>query len=145
MQQFQAMGELPYIAMRRRQALDFIEADYARFLRLSVKRFIYFWAGPPKDTNPRWMSEVKNSLFLAWSALTLYGLFLALRVRKPGSRLLFWLFLLYPAIYYFVYSIPRYRHPIEPEMAILTVFLLTEVAKNLGARYRDQSSESESA
>jgi 4-amino-4-deoxy-L-arabinose transferase-like glycosyltransferase len=139
MQQFQAMGELPYIAMRKRQALEFIEADYGRFLRLSAKRFIYFWAGPPKETNPWWMSEVKNSLFLAWSALALCGLFLALRARRPGSWLLFWLFLLYPAIYYFVYSIPRYRHPIEPEMAILTVFLLTEAAKNLSGRYQDQS------
>jgi len=28
-----------------------------------------------------------------------------------------------------VYAIPRYRHPIEPEMAILSVFLLTEARK----------------
>jgi hypothetical protein len=33
-----------------------------------------------------------------------------------------------------VYSIPRYRHPIEPEMAILAVFLLTEARKRTGLR-----------
>jgi 4-amino-4-deoxy-L-arabinose transferase-like glycosyltransferase len=129
MRQFQAMGELPYIAMRKRQALDFIAADYARFSGLCLKRLVYFWAGPPKTTSPWWMSEVKNSLFLASSVLMFWGLGRALRLRKPGSWLLFWLFLLYPAMYYFVYCIPRYRHPIEPEMAILAVFLLTEARK----------------
>jgi hypothetical protein len=28
-----------------------------------------------------------------------------------------------------VYCIPRYRHPIEPEMAILAVFVVTEAGK----------------
>jgi hypothetical protein len=134
MRQFQSMGELPYIAMRRRQALDFIGADYARFAHLCVKRFIYFWAGPPKETQPRWVGALKNSLFLAWSVLMFWGLGRTLRLRKPGAWLLFWLVLLYPAIYYAVYSIPRYRHPIEPDMAILAVFLLTEAGKRIGPR-----------
>ena len=145
MRQFQAIGELPYIAMRKRQALDFIERDYARFAGLCIKRFIYFWAGPPKNTNPWWMSEAKNSLFLASSALMFWGLGRAIRLRRPGAWLLFWLFLLYPAIYYFVYSIPRYRHPIEPEMAILAVFLLTEAFEKTSAQFRDQFSQGESA
>lgn len=144
MRQFQAMGELPYIAMRKRQALDYIRADYGRFAKLCVKRFIYFWAAPPKDTQPWWMSEAKNSLFLAASVLLFWGLGRALRWRKPGAWLLFWLVLLYPAVYYFVYSIPRYRHPIEPEMAILGVFLLTEARKKT-TYCPDQSSEHESA
>ena len=145
MRQFQAMGELPYIAMRKRQALDYIRADYERFATLCVRRFVYFWAGPPKDTQPWWMSEVKNSLFLAASVVTFWGLGRALRLRKLGASLLFWLFLIYPAMYYLVYCIPRYRHPIEPEMAILGVFLLTEAGKKPRASPPDQSSERESA
>jgi len=39
------------------------------------------------------------------------------------------LILLYPAIYYVVYPGQRYRHPIEPQMTILGVFLLTEAGK----------------
>ncbi len=132
MRQFQAMGELPYIAMRKRQALDYIQADYGRFAGLCVKRFIYFWAGPPRDTRPWWLSPAKNSLFLLSSALMFLGLGRALRWRKPGAWLLFWLMLLYPAVYYFVYSIPRYRVPLEPEMAILCVFLLTEARRKAG-------------
>jgi 4-amino-4-deoxy-L-arabinose transferase-like glycosyltransferase len=145
MRQFQEMGELPYIAMRKRQALDYIKADYKRFAELSVRRFVYFWAAPPKDTQPWWMGEAKNSLFLAASVLMFWGLARALLLRKPGAWLLFWLFLLYPAVYYFVYSIPRYRHPIEPEMTILAIFLLTEAGKKTTASPPDQSSERGSA
>jgi len=129
MRQFQTMGELSNIAMRKQQALAYIKADYARFAWLSFKRFVIFWASPPKVTEPRWIGPVKDSLFLGSSVLMFWGLGLALRQRRPGAGLLLWLMLLYPAIYYFVYAIPRYRHPIEPVMVILCVFVLTEAGK----------------
>ncbi len=129
MRQYEAMGELPYIAMRKRQALDYIEADYARFAVLCLKRFIYFWAGPPKLAKIWWLAEVKNSLFLATSVLMLWGLGSALRRHRRGAGLLFWLILLYPAIYYLVFPGQRYRHPIEPEITILGVYLLTEAGR----------------
>jgi hypothetical protein len=54
------------------------------------------------------------------------------------------LILFYPALYYVVFPMPRYRHPIEPEMAILAVFLLTESGKKIKACSPDQSSGHES-
>ena len=145
MRQFEEMGELPYIAMRKQQALDYIHADYTRFAGLCVKRFVYFWAGPPRQTTPWWLSQAKNSLFMLSSVLAFWGLGRALRLRKPGAWLLFWLVLMYPALYYAVYAIPRYRHPIEPEMLILCVFVLTEAGTKSTASLPDQSSQRESA
>lgn len=139
MRQFQAMGELNYIAMRKQQALAYIKADYGRFAVLSFKRVLSFWAGPPRVTDPAWVGMAKDSLFLASSVLMFWGLGRALRQRRTGAWLLFWLVLLYPAIYYFVYAIPRYRHAIEPEIAILCVFLLTEAGKNSTASDPSQS------
>lgn len=126
MRQFQAMGEISYIAMRKQQALEYIRGDYARFATLSLRRFVYFWAGPPRENQSWLLTELKNSLFLASSVLMFWGLGRALRQRRPGVRLFFWLILLYPMVYYLVYCIPRYRVPIEPEIAILCVFLVTE-------------------
>jgi hypothetical protein len=37
--------------------------------------------------------------------------------------------LIYPAIYYIVYPHARYRHPIEPELMILAVFMISELRK----------------
>jgi 4-amino-4-deoxy-L-arabinose transferase-like glycosyltransferase len=129
MRQFTAMGELAYVEMRKRQALEYIKADYGRFAVLSLKRFIYYWNGPPKVSQIWWLAEFRNSLFLASSVLMFWGLGRALRRHVPGAWLLFWLILLYPAIYYVVFPMPRYRHPIEPEIMILSVYLLTEASR----------------
>src|ERR1700693_5526608 len=129
MRQYTTMGELAYVAMRKRQAVEYIKADYGRFAWLCVKRFVYFWAGPPRLSQIWWLAQVKNSLFLASSVLMFWGLGRALRQRKPGAWLLFWLILLYPAIYYVVFPGQRYRHPIEPEMTMLGVYLLSEAGK----------------
>lgn len=126
MRQYQAMGELAYIRMRKQQALEYIRADYARFVVLCAKRFVYFWAGAPKATQPPWLSELKNSLFLASSALSFWGLFRALRFGRPGAWLLFWLMAVFPAIYYVTFPAPRYRVPLEPILTILCVFIITE-------------------
>ena len=132
MGQYTSMGELAYVDMCKRQAYDYIKADYGRFAGLCFKRFVYYWNGPPKESKIWWLAEFRNSLFLASSVLMFWGLGRALRRRKPGAWLLFWLILLYPAIYYAVFPGPRYRHPIEPEITILGVYLLTEAGKKNG-------------
>jgi 4-amino-4-deoxy-L-arabinose transferase-like glycosyltransferase len=126
LQQYSAMGELAYIDMRRQQALNYIRGDYPRFVVLCLKRFVYFWDGPPRLAQIWWLAELKNSLFLASSVMMFWGLGRALRQRKPGAWLLFWLILSYPAVFYIVFAVPRYRRPIEPEITILGVYLLTE-------------------
>jgi 4-amino-4-deoxy-L-arabinose transferase-like glycosyltransferase len=129
MRQYTAMGELAYVQMRKRQALDFIQEDYGRFAVLCLDRFIYYWNGPPRVSHIWWLAQSRNSLFLASSVLMFWGLGRALRRHVPGAWLLFWLILLYPMVFYFVFPGPRYRHPIEPEMTILAVYLLTEARK----------------
>jgi 4-amino-4-deoxy-L-arabinose transferase-like glycosyltransferase len=130
LQQYQAMGELPYIAMRKHQAVEYIKADYGRFAVLCLKRFVYFWAGGPRLAQVWWLSQFKNSMFLALSVLTFWGLGRALRQHRPDAWLLFWLMLCYPVVYYIVFTSQRYRHPIEPEMTILGFYLLAEAGKN---------------
>jgi 4-amino-4-deoxy-L-arabinose transferase-like glycosyltransferase len=126
MRQYREMGELAYIEMRKRQAIEFIKEDPARFLWLDFKRFVYYWAGRPRTSKIWWLAQTKNSAFLASSVLMFWGLGRALRKRKPAAWLFFWLILCYPAIYYFVFPYDRYRHPIEPLMVILGVFLISE-------------------
>ncbi|HJS99832.1 MAG TPA: glycosyltransferase [Terriglobales bacterium] len=129
MREFQRLGELRYIAERKRQALAYIAQDPARFAGLSAKRCIYFWAGLPRSSKIAALAPIKNSLFLASSVLALWGLGRALRRKIPGATLFFWLILVYPAVYYLVFPHPRYRHPIEPEMLLLGVYLITQASK----------------
>ncbi|HJT70055.1 MAG TPA: glycosyltransferase family 39 protein [Terriglobales bacterium] len=124
LKQYEEMGEIAYVAERKREAVEFIRADYARFAWLSFKRSVYYWAGRPRSSETS--ALVDNSAFLASSVLAFWGLGRALRNRKPGVWLFFWLILSYPTIYYFVYPHSRYRHPIEPAMAILIAYVLSE-------------------
>ena len=112
LRRYQQMGELTYVAVRKREAMEFIRASYPRFAWISVKRFIYYWGGLPRS------SKI--------AALAFWGLGRALRRHRPGAWLFFWLLLTYPTIYYFVFPHPRYRHPIEPELGILIVYVISE-------------------
>lgn len=136
LKRYEQMGELPYVAMRERQAIDFIRADYGRFAWLSFKRFIYYWAGRPRTSESAIL--IDNSAFLASSILAFWGAALALRRRRPGAWLFLWLLLSYPTIYYFVYPHSRYRHPIEPEMAILIVYVISEAEPRRAAEKRQK-------
>jgi 4-amino-4-deoxy-L-arabinose transferase-like glycosyltransferase len=124
LRQYEQMGEIAYVAERKRQAVEFIRTDYARFTWISLKRFVYYWAGRPRTSETA--ALIDNSAFLASSVLAFWGLSRALRKRRYGAWLFLWLLLSYPTIYYFVYPHPRYRHPIEPEMAILIAYVISE-------------------
>jgi 4-amino-4-deoxy-L-arabinose transferase-like glycosyltransferase len=126
MRRYEQLGEIGYVAARKREALDFVRADYGRFAWLSIKRLIYYWGGLPRSSEIPALAPLKNSVFLASSVLAFWGLGRALRKRQPGAWLFLWLILTYPTIYYFVFPHPRYRHPIEPELGILIVYVISE-------------------
>jgi 4-amino-4-deoxy-L-arabinose transferase-like glycosyltransferase len=128
MHQYERMGELAYVAGRKHEAVEWINEDPARFVGVSAKKFIYYWAGVPKLSKfPP--PEVKNALFLTSSILCFWGLFRAIRKRKQGAWLFFWLIFCFPLVYYVVFPHARYRHPIDPEIGILGVFLISEAEK----------------
>jgi 4-amino-4-deoxy-L-arabinose transferase-like glycosyltransferase len=124
---YRRLGEQAYEARCRRLAFAWIRQCPGRFLAISLKRWFYFWDNTVKATNSTAPVDFRNSEFLASSVLALWGLGRALRKNKPGAWLFFWLVSIYPVIYYFFYPGARYRHPIEPELLILLVFLLSEV------------------
>lgn len=127
-EKFQHMGELAYAAECKRSALEWVRTHPGRFATISLKRFFYFWNGVPRPTGSNFPMDFRSSAFLATSVLAIWGLFRALRQKRPGAWLYAWLVLTYPTAYYFVFPHARYRHPMEPELLILIVFLLSEVS-----------------
>ncbi|HTS37181.1 MAG TPA: glycosyltransferase family 39 protein [Candidatus Solibacter sp.] len=126
-EKFQQMGELAYAESCKRLAFDWVRTNPGRFAVISMKRFFYYWNGVPKPTDSMAPVDFRTSAFLATSVLALWGLIRMLRQKRPGAWLFAWLVLAYPSTYYFVFPHARYRHPIEPELTILMVFLLSEV------------------
>ncbi len=129
LENFQRMGELAYADSCKRFAFGWIRTHPARFAVISLKRFFYYWNGVPRPTDSVAPFDFRTSAFLATSILALWGLGRALRQKRPGVWLFAGLVLTYPSVYYFVFPHARYRHPIEPELLILIVFLLSEVSR----------------
>jgi len=140
LEKFQSMGELAYSESCKREAFDWIRENPGRFAVISLKRFFYYWNGVPRATSSTAPVDFRTSAFLATSVLTLWGLARALRQKRPAAWLFAGLMLTYPTVYYFVFPHARYRHPIEPELLILIVFLLGEI-KRQKAEGRSQNAE----
>jgi 4-amino-4-deoxy-L-arabinose transferase-like glycosyltransferase len=131
---FQHMGELAYGETCRRQAFAWVRENPGRFAVISLKRFFYYWNGVPKPTSSVAFVDFRTSAFLATSVLAIWGLVRALRQKRPGAWLFAGLVLSYPTVYYFVFPHARYRHPIEPELTILMVFVILEACSGTQSR-----------
>jgi hypothetical protein len=110
--------------------MAYIREDYARFAGLSFRRFFYYWGGVPKAPENPVVAFFRKFLFAASSVLAFWGLGRALRKHKPGAGLFVLLFLSYPLVYYFLFPHPRYRHPIEPELGILMLYVISGAEEN---------------
>jgi hypothetical protein len=127
LEKFQRMGELKYAAECKRLAFEWVREHPGRFAVISLKRFFYFWNGVPRPTSSTAFFDFRSSAFLATSVLAIWGLVRALEKKRAGAWLYAGLVLTYPTAYYFVFPHARYRHPMEPELLILIVFLLSQV------------------
>jgi 4-amino-4-deoxy-L-arabinose transferase-like glycosyltransferase len=131
MRRFQQLGEMRYMEEKHQQVQQFIRENPGRFAWFTVERIWYFWAAPPQATIVAGydLMIARHSQFLlaAWFALA--GLGMTIRKRKPGWFLLACFLLVYPLPYYLVNPFVRYKHPIEPEMLLLIVYLFAEARR----------------
>lgn len=132
MHKYKTMGEAAYVTSRKAEALHFIRQNPGRFTVLALKKMIYFWAGVRRADNPV-IDELRNAVFLAQSVLGLWGMLRAARQRRRGWFLFASLLLFYPLVYYAVFAYPRFRHPLDPELTLLAVYLISE-AEGIGSR-----------
>jgi GT2 family glycosyltransferase len=132
------MGEPAFIADQGRRAREWIGENPGRCAVITLRRIVYFWNGLPRLLKIQGLSETKNSVFLASSVMAIWGLLLAIKRRIHGVFLFACLMLFYPAVYYITFPQPRYRHPIEPEMLILGVYLVSETRTRTETDARDR-------
>jgi hypothetical protein len=125
---YASMGEVAYSHMRGEQGKANLRARPGTFLKLTAERVEGFWIGiaHPADKHPvgEWLRLV-NYCFL--SAAGLMGLGLMLRRRVPGAWLFAAVFGLVPLAYYVVTVQARFRHPMEPLMVVVGVYLFRSV------------------
>lgn len=121
------MGELAYVRMRGQMAKQWARANPVHFWRLVALRFYMFWASVPHTAGGHPAAETVREVAYCFGSITgILGLLLALRRRLPAASLFAWAVLLLPTVYYFVSAGSRFRNPLEPLFAILTVYLFQQ-------------------
>ncbi len=119
---YTTLGEVKYSALRGKLADDYIRQHRAHYWTISGKRIYFFWAGVPHP-DAWYYEDTRIADFVFGSLCGLMGLGLALRRRVPGAALYGWAFLLLPIPYYLVTAHARFRHPLEPLIVVLGVYL----------------------
>jgi hypothetical protein len=127
------IGEIAYSKYCGELGKAWIRQHPARFLLLSLKRFYFYWVSVPHPVDNKPFTEGIREVSFCFLSLTgLMGLGLSLRRRSPAAGLFAWAFALLPLTYYFVSVAARFRHPLEPLIAIFTVFLFQSASSASG-------------
>jgi hypothetical protein len=113
------VGEVPYLASKARDAMQFISSHPAAFARLSLYRMQYWWYAKGE-------SAQVYVLYRFLSVLSLCGIVMAFRTVNAGAKLLAICIFIYPVVYYLTDVYARYRYPVEPLMTLLATFFVVQ-------------------
>lgn len=124
MEEYRRLGELNYMAAKRRQALDFIYAYPDAFVSLTVRRFFCVWTGfwslhlfltDRQYTFHAILTTILTIFMLA-------GLFKAWRSDRAVAMTYLLALLSFPLVYYLAHPHAEYRHPIDTIIVVLAVY-----------------------
>ena len=126
------MGEVSYTAWRGRLVGQLIRSYPVRFARLCLLRADFYWFGVPNPSGHP-ASDFGRALNYGFASCAgLLGLVLALRRRIPAAGLFAAAFLVLPVAYYIVTAHARFRHPLEPLITMLGVYLFQQAETRWG-------------
>ena len=121
LQKYAAWGEMRYIDYYKQDSFAFIRRYPSEFVHLTLHRTLWFWDG---SLLIYWTREWwKAWEFWPLSLLGWLGILFALTRRPRGWLLFAAALIIYPIPYYLAYPTAKYRHAIEPELILLSVYL----------------------
>jgi hypothetical protein len=135
--EYERVGELKFAQMRQQEAMANLKSRPGLFAKWTLDRFFFFWDGTPHAANGHLANEYLRQLSYSFLSLCgLLGLGLMLWRRVEGAGLFALVFGLAPLVYYMVTVQPRFRHPLEPLIAVLAVYLFRS-SEEQGIEIRD--------
>src|SRR5215475_7018521 len=141
MEEYRRLGELNYMASKRRQTLDFISAYPGAFVSLTVRRFFCVWTG--FWSLQLFLEDPTSALHaLLTTVLTIFmlmGLFKAWRSEKTVVTPYLLALIGYPLVYYITHSHAEYRHPIDTVIVMLAVYGANGVFARIRGREIEQA------
>lgn len=127
--EYQQLGEVNYLALKKREAFAFIGSHKELYAEMCVRRAIYIWTGF-WSFDRRYLREepfdLPNMVFC--TALTIFaflGLRRAFRERGVATAMPYVIiFVLFPLVYYFTHPEDYYRRPIDSMFVVLSAYAI---------------------
>jgi len=129
-EQYISLGEIPYMAAKRKDAVGYMLTHPAHELKLIAGRFTMFWSGgsphPLDDwlSSPSWWFRLVLGFNIAAALGTLAGVAILVRKRSLYAFPLAAGPAIFPFAYYLTLALPRYRHPIDATLMLLMAMTL---------------------
>jgi 4-amino-4-deoxy-L-arabinose transferase-like glycosyltransferase len=131
--EFYRLGEIAYMAEKRRGAEGFIASHPAWFALVTLRRIAFTWTGA--WSLPQWplveefdtddpFDPANVIFYTALSILAFLGLRRAFLERANTRWLYVFALACFPVLFCLMKARQRYRHPIDPEIVILAVYAL---------------------
>jgi hypothetical protein len=126
-EQYQKLGELGYMAAKKRQAIEAIQADPGEFARRTFWRVVNWWLGPWENLMSNWMQGRRGIprrplVTLLVGVLGLAGFWLAWRDRREAFAVYAIVLFFFPLVYYITQANARYRLAVDPLLILLAVY-----------------------
>jgi 4-amino-4-deoxy-L-arabinose transferase-like glycosyltransferase len=129
-EKYVAMGEIAYMREKERNAIDYMLTHPAHEAQLIAGRFVMIWtAGTPAPvrdflrSKSAWFRYVLLfNICIAFG--TLAGVSILFIRRSPFAFPTAVFPIVFPWAYYLTLALPRYRHPIEPVLILLTALAI---------------------
>lgn len=129
-------GELAFMQMHKRITLKFMAAHPMHFWKLTPERIYMYWAGVPQPTGGHWWVHAGRDINFEFTSLAgLLGLLLVMRRKVAARWIFFWALALLPLTYYLITVHARFRHPMEPLIDVLGVYLFQSAEKSWKVRW----------
>jgi 4-amino-4-deoxy-L-arabinose transferase-like glycosyltransferase len=125
-QEYNRLGELNYMAEKRREVIEFIRSHPGWYAWVTFRRFVFTWTGFWSFSREYLAIEPTDPgnivLSTTFTLLALVGLRRAFQEACPAAVPYALVLIVFPLVYYI--SIPQmpYRHRIDPEIVVLASY-----------------------
>jgi len=124
---FKSLGEIEYMKQKEHEAIAFMRANPGTTLHLVARRVALYWFAVSDRPRFDWSTAPWYVRYLVLPNLLMilfawFGAATALRRNRPGAMLFVLALLVFPIPYYITHALVRYRFPLDPILAILSVY-----------------------
>jgi Dolichyl-phosphate-mannose-protein mannosyltransferase len=127
--EYERSGELPYMAHKKEQAMQYIRSHPAQYVYRVVRRVVYIWTGFWSFDRAYLKEEPLDvpNIFLSttMTVLALAGLIKVVRTNTALAMRFAIVLLFFPLAYYFSHPETYYFRPVDPLLVVLAAYFVT--------------------